>query len=121
MLRTAKWRRGGAMLEVMFAILLLAIVGQAWILLLAQQDRVLGRARHHEDVVRACGARLEILAAMSSDSLRAMTGASRLGECDVVITPSTEHLVRVEMRDTTTHGVLLSTSLYIPSSHREGE
>lgn len=121
MARIARPREGGAMLEVMFAILLLAIVGQAWILLLAQQDRVVRHARHHEDVVRACGARLETLAAMSSDSLRAMTGASRLGECDVVITPRSEQLVRVEMRDTSTHGVLLSTSLYVPSSPRDGE
>jgi Tfp pilus assembly protein PilV len=111
-MRPDRRRAGAALLEVMVAVVLLAVAGIAWIVLAGQTEKTLRDVRSREAQIRTARHAMERLTLLRAEQLQAIIGRSRFEGIEVRVVRMDDHLFSASVADTLTKGELLRTLLY---------
>jgi Tfp pilus assembly protein PilV len=114
----AKIRRGSALIEVLVALVLLAVSGVAMVTLLGQTGRSMRATRDTELETTAASQVLDRLAVMDRAGLLASLGRLDTGGFRVNISEASPDLFAVAVAESDTSAVLLRTVFYRPDSSR---
>jgi len=114
----ARTRRGSALIEVLVALVLLAVSGVAMVTLLGQTGRSMQSTRNTELETRAASRVLDRFAAMDRAALLASRGRRDAGGFRADVVEESPDLFQVAVAASDTSAVLLGTILYRPDSSR---
>lgn len=109
-------RRGSVLVEVLVALVLLAVGGVALVTLLGQTSRTMRAAHDTERDTRAASRVLARVASMRRAELVAAIGTTTIGMLRVQVGPRSPDLFDVDVSLSDTTPVLLRTTLYRPAS-----
>jgi Tfp pilus assembly protein PilV len=113
---TGRPRRGSSFIEVVLALVLLAIAGTALITLMGQTAHTIESLRATERQTEAASAELSALAVLSAPQLVQRTGRTRIHGWSMSIDRTSADLFDVAIAASDTGMVLLRTTLYRPDT-----
>lgn len=105
-------RAGSALIEVLIALVMLALAGTGFITLLGQTAHTMRMTLVAERETRSASEQLRALMLLDADSLTAMAGRRALRGWTVDIVPRPGNVFDLSIAATDTTAVLLKTSLY---------
>jgi Tfp pilus assembly protein PilV len=114
----ARARRGSALIEVLVALVLLAVSGVAMVTLLGQTGRSMRSTHDTEAEIRAASQVLDRFAAMECADLLASLGRHDAGGFRANVSEDSPDLFEVAVAASDTSAVLLRTTFYRPDSIR---
>jgi type II secretory pathway pseudopilin PulG len=111
-------RPGAALLEVIVALAIFAVSGAALVAMSAESLRAVTRARDAGAEIRAADAFFNAVALWPREDLDRHLGDRHQGRWIMRVDRPGADVYEVSLRDSTTGGVLLRTSLYRPEAPR---
>jgi prepilin-type N-terminal cleavage/methylation domain-containing protein len=112
-------RKGGTLLEVVVALVILAIAGVGLLTLVGETAHDLDVMWKRETLARHASVQLERLSLSSRLELIDMVGARRSGPVDVHVRQLSASLFDLAVTDTTNAAVILRTTFYRPEAPRD--
>jgi Tfp pilus assembly protein PilV len=109
-------RRGSALIEVLIALVLLAIAGTGLVTLLGQTGHSMRSTLEAERTTRRAAAELDRLSLLDGHELLALVGQRQSHGWAIDITASAPGLFDVRIAESDTSAALLQTTLYRPRS-----
>lgn len=111
--------QGAALLDVLLALVLLAVSGTALISLLGQTSHSLQRTQATDRLLHAASNELNAVSLLSHDELTTHAGRTSQHGWTIVITPRNASLFDISIAASDTTAPLLHTTLYRPDTTRE--
>jgi Tfp pilus assembly protein PilV len=109
-------RRGTAIIEVLVALVVLAVAGTALVSMLGQTQASVNLTHRREHEVEPAVQLLDEALTMSHAELEARIGSTRRRGFTLTISAAAPSLYALEVADTASGAVLLRTALYRPDS-----
>lgn len=113
-MRGRRSRRGSALIEVLIALILLAVAGTGLVTLLGQTAHTMQSTRETERTTRRASGELDRLALLDRAGLAASVGRHARRGWTLDITERTADLFDVRIAESDTSAPLLRTTLYRP-------
>jgi len=111
--------RGAALLDVLLALVLLAVSGTALISLLGQTTHSLQHTQTTEHLLHAASSELAALSLLSHDELTTHAGRTSRHGWTIHITPRGTSLFDIDIATSDSTTALIHTTLYRPDTTRE--
>ena len=108
-------RKGALLLEVMIATVILAAAGVGLIVMLSQTVATIRSGRAAESRVSRAEMMMNRVSSWQTDRIAASVGVTRIGEWDVDVTLARPSVYAIQIKDTLTGAVALSTQVYRPT------
>jgi Tfp pilus assembly protein PilV len=109
-------RSGSALIEVLIALVLLAMAGTGLVIFLGQTAHTLRHVRDEERLIRLASAELDRMTLWDRPTFIARTGRSRVASWTVHVRPLTTELFDISIAASDTGAVLLRTIAYRPDT-----